>query len=67
LSVVPDASSKIQGLIAKVPNDNWVELDAREVGYVRRVLNPEEWLPETSSLVIKNKPNDVQMYELRQK
>jgi hypothetical protein len=49
--------------MAKVPNDDWVELDAREVGYARRVLNDREWLAEkTSSLSIEQKPDDVQMY-----
>ena len=63
LSVVPDESSKIQGLMAKVPNNDWVELDAREVGYARRVLAQDEWLAEASSLQNhEQKPDDVQMY-----
>ena len=63
LSVVPDASSTIQGLMAKVPNNDWSELDAREVGYARRILNEGEWLAEaSSSLTIQEKPDDVQMY-----
>jgi len=63
LSVVPDVSARIQGLMAKVPNNDWVELDAREVGYARRVLSDGEWLVETPKLpVIQDKPDDVQMY-----
>jgi len=63
LSVVPDNSSQIQGLMAKVPNDDWIELDAREVGYARRVLIETEWIAEaSSSLSIDQKPDDVQMY-----
>ena len=63
LSVVPDVSSQIQGLMAKVPNNDWAELDAREVGYARRVLGHGEWLAKaSSSLTIQNKPDDVQMY-----
>ena len=63
LSIVPKASSQIQGLMAKVPNDDWVELDAREVGYARRVLTESEWFAEaSSSFGIDQKPDDVQMY-----
>jgi len=35
LSVVPDADTTIQGLIADVPNADWAVLDAREYGYDR--------------------------------
>ena len=63
LSVVPDVKSHIQGLMARVPNDDWAELDAREIGYARRVLQPDEWLEEASeSLIISEQPDDVQMY-----
>ncbi len=63
LSVVPDENSQIQGLMAKVPNNDWAELDAREVGYARRVLNKQEWSVEASSLpAIVTSPDDVQMY-----
>ncbi|MFN4058335.1 MAG: gamma-glutamylcyclotransferase family protein [Roseinatronobacter sp.] len=35
LSVVPDAGSVIDGLIARVPGGDWAALDARETGYAR--------------------------------
>ena len=35
LSVVPDAATAIDGLIAEVPNADWAALDAREHGYAR--------------------------------
>ncbi len=35
LSVVPDAHSTIDGLIAEVPGADWAALDAREFGYQR--------------------------------
>ena len=35
LSVVPDADTRIAGLIAEVPNADWAALDAREYGYAR--------------------------------
>ncbi|MGC1497129.1 MAG: gamma-glutamylcyclotransferase family protein [Sulfitobacter sp.] len=35
LTVITDASSRIDGLIAAVPNADWVALDAREYGYER--------------------------------
>lgn len=35
LSVVPDAASAIDGVIAPVPNDDWASLDAREYAYDR--------------------------------
>lgn len=35
LSVVPDPESVIDGLIARVPGDDWAALDLRETGYAR--------------------------------
>jgi len=35
LSVVPDTTTTIDGLIAAVPQNNWAALDARESGYTR--------------------------------
>ena len=35
LTVVQDAASTIDGVIAAVPNADWVALDAREYGYAR--------------------------------
>jgi hypothetical protein len=71
LSIEPDDASKIQGLMAQVPNDDWQELDTREVGYLRRVLKQEEWLPETLSSEAPAKVlddthlDDIQMYVLK--
>ena len=65
LSVIPDANSQIQGLMAQVPNNNWIELDAREVGYTRRPLHEHDWIAESSpKLTMQSKPDDVQMYVL---
>ena len=62
LSVLPDRQSTIQGLLAQVPNNDWQELDAREVGYLRRELTPTDWhcavLPDPVLV------QDVQMYVL---
>ena len=70
LSIEPDDSSKIQGLMAQVPNDDWVELDTREVGYLRRVLNQEEWLTEHRPSAPAHTSDDthlsdIQMYVLQ--
>lgn len=35
LSVIPDATTTISGLIAAVPDADWSALDARETGYAR--------------------------------
>ena len=35
LSVVADSKAEIEGVIAPVPNDDWVALDAREFSYAR--------------------------------
>jgi hypothetical protein len=35
LTIIPDASTHLLGLIAQVPNGDWVALDDREVGYAR--------------------------------
>jgi hypothetical protein len=35
LSVIADAASDIEGVIAPVPNDDWLALDAREHSYAR--------------------------------
>ena len=35
LSVIADSDSEIEGVIAPVPNDDWVALDAREYSYDR--------------------------------
>lgn len=38
LTVVPDASAEIDGLIAHVPNDDWAALDYRERAYDRQAV-----------------------------
>ena len=35
LSVLPDPTSEIAGLVARVPGADWAELDLRETGYAR--------------------------------
>lgn len=71
LSVEPADSSQIQGLMAQVPNDDWQELDTREVGYLRRPLNQQEWLQQTHcsdapvSLLEGARIDDIQMYVLQ--
>lgn len=35
LTIIPDESTQLLGLIAQVPNADWNALDAREVGYAR--------------------------------
>jgi hypothetical protein len=53
LSVIPDAGTTIDGLIAEVPNGDWAALDAREYGYARiesgaAVRHPRDPAPEVS-------------------
>jgi hypothetical protein len=38
LSVMPDASVEIDGLVARVPANDWTALDVRETGYQRHAL-----------------------------
>lgn len=40
LTVIPDATQTIDGLIAAVPNADWAALDLREGGYARQVSGP---------------------------
>lgn len=37
LSVMPDATCTIEGLVAHVPNGDWAALDLRETGYTRHL------------------------------
>lgn len=46
LSVIPDESCTIHGLVARVPNDDWSALDIREYGYNR---HPVQAMPRTAS------------------
>lgn len=60
LTVVPDADSEIDGLIAAVPAADWDALDAREDAYVRvaaqhQVSHP---LPHTPEIVVYSIPED---------
>ncbi|NBB98509.1 MAG: gamma-glutamylcyclotransferase [Alphaproteobacteria bacterium] len=38
LSAVPDDSAQIDGLVARVPGNDWAALDVRETGYRRHAL-----------------------------
>lgn len=66
LSVIPGQQTSILGLLARVPDANWSELDVREAGYDRRRLEPTEWeFEEASSVGVppSDMPiDDVQMY-----
>lgn len=66
LSVIPRSDVSIYGLLARVPDGNWDELDVREAGYRRRKLDSSEWLVESgvAPLVGETELNrdDVQMY-----
>ncbi|MCH8465656.1 MAG: gamma-glutamylcyclotransferase [Roseinatronobacter sp.] len=42
LSVVPDASAQIDGLVARVPGGDWGALDLREAGYQRLPLPADQ-------------------------
>jgi muconolactone delta-isomerase len=58
LSVVPDAHSAIDGLLAPVPNNDWAALDIREQGYHRLPLQPSA-LPQaqrTANIAIYSVP-----------
>lgn len=69
LSVTPNAAKAIYGLMAEVPNDDWSQLDTREVNYKRRVLQSGEWQPAHSdrkadgSAALAAGLSDVQMYQ----
>lgn len=69
LSVTGDASNAIQGLMAEVPNNDWAELDLREAGYKRLVLQPDDWQQAHSdrqavgSAALEMGLTDVQMYQ----
>lgn len=60
LSVIPAPETNIHGLMAKVPNDDWAELDLREAGYARHVLAAGVWNADTTAIPITE--TDVQMY-----
>lgn len=66
LSVVPQPDVAIFGLLAKVPNGDWRELDIREAGYHRHPLQASDWALEPVEGVVASSSlaavNDVQMY-----
>lgn len=41
LSAVPDARAQIDGLVARVPDNDWAALDLRETGYGRHALSAD--------------------------
>lgn len=41
LSVMPDETTSIDGLIARVPQNDWAALDIREAGYRRQTLRAD--------------------------
>ncbi len=59
LTVIPDASAEIEGLIAQVPDNDWAALDLREHAYSRAAIARE-------TLTI-DSPRDVavQIYQTR--
>jgi len=58
LSVMPNTDTKIGGLIAHVPDNNWAELDLRETGYGRTMI-PGDALSGVSEGI------DVHVYQTR--
>lgn len=60
LSVIPEPDIRIHGLMAKVPDDDWAELDLREAGYARHILQHGVWNTDTTAIPVVE--NDVQMY-----
>ena len=61
LSVTPEPDTHIHGLMARVPNDDWAELDIRENGYARYALAPGEWQADTTLTALHE--SDIQMYK----
>jgi len=47
LSVIADTTAEIEGVIAPVPNDDWVALDAREYSYERIAVTDDVRHPAT--------------------
>ncbi len=41
LSVVPDPDAQIDGIVARVPRNDWAALDLRETGYQRHLLGAD--------------------------
>lgn len=59
LTVVPDADSRIDGLIAQVPENDWSALDQREINYTRSPVSPGALTHSHPD------PIEVQVYETR--
>jgi hypothetical protein len=57
LSVTPDPHTTIQGLIAHVPNNDWLALDTREHGYTRHLAEAR---------LACNTPHPIQVYAVPQ-
>ncbi|MEM7257458.1 MAG: gamma-glutamylcyclotransferase [Pseudomonadota bacterium] len=66
LSVVPQPGTAILGLLAKVPDGDWTELDVREAGYHRHPLGQSDWVVEPVAGAAQQSSSgvfeDVQMY-----
>ena len=60
LSVIPEPDTHIHGLMARVPNNGWAELDLREAGYARHALTASQWKTDTTAVTLSE--DDVQMY-----
>ncbi|MEM7473120.1 MAG: gamma-glutamylcyclotransferase family protein [Pseudomonadota bacterium] len=59
LSVEPFAGTSLQGLVARVPNDDWAALDEREYAYWREAVPPE------TIALSRPATADVQIYQTR--
>lgn len=62
LSVMPDPDDSILGLLARVPDSDWTQLDTREAGYRRHPLPAGEWQSDDGNTVEQADAEDVQMY-----
>lgn len=52
LTVVPDPASRIDGLLAHVPGDDWAALDERERGYFRSIVQDHAITPPQPDLAV---------------
>lgn len=50
LTIIPSPGTSIAGAIADVPDGDWAALDAREHGYERRILAPEQLEPPAENI-----------------
>ncbi len=63
LSVISRPQSEIQGVLAKVWNEDWSQLDERELGYSRQALSAKQWSLENEAYDSKVQLDDVQLYQ----